>query len=263
MGDIIAFANQKGGVGKTTLTVQAAFHYAVRRHQRVLVVDMDAQANSTSTMLAGEPLTSTHSEALFHPEEEIVIQTVQHGIDLIGSSRNDNAGYDAESLPIEAAGNPALHLQKIRDNYDKIFLDCPPSLGRRLLSALLAADFVVCPIKLSGYAVDGLTSLYETISAVQQQLRPDLAILGAIVNEFDGTASQTKSLNAVKEIVPGLAFEAKIKHRAPVDAASAGRPVWAVPNGMRAAAEFEAVFKEMDERIAQFRREAALHNRAS
>lgn len=261
MGQIIAFANQKGGVGKTTLTVQAAFHYAVRRHQRVLVVDMDAQANSTSTMLAGEELTSTHSEALFRKDTEVKVQTVQFDIDLIGSSRNDNAGYDAESLPIEAAGNPAIHLQKLRDDYDKIFLDCPPSLGRRLLSALLAADFVVCPIKLSGYAVDGLTSLYETISAVQTQLRPDLTILGAIVNEFDGTASQTKSLNAVKEIVPGLAFEAKIKHRAPVDAASAGRPVWSVPNGMRAAQEFEAVFNEMDERIAKFQRDAALHNR--
>ncbi len=261
MAQIIAFANQKGGVGKSTLTVQAAFHYAVRRHQRVLVVDMDAQANSTSTLLAGEELTSTHSEALFRSDAEVKVQTVQFGIDLIGSSRNDNAGYDAESLPIEAAGNPALHLQKLRDKYDKIFLDCPPSLGRRLLSALLAADFVVCPIKLSGYAVDGLTSLYETISAVQTQLRPDLTILGAIVNEFDGTASQTKSLNAVKEIVPGLAFEAKIKHRAPVDAASAGRPIWCVPNGMRAAQEFEAVFKEMDERIAKFLREAALHNR--
>ena len=255
MCEIVAFANQKGGVGKTTLTCQAAFYYAILQRKRVLVVDMDAQGNATSTILAGCALSGTHAWELFNSDTEIRVQKAQFGIDLIGSSRNDNSGYEAEALTFEMTANPALHLEALREQYDFIFIDCPPSLGRLLLSALLAADFVVCPVKLSGYAVDGLTSLYETIQDIQRTLRPDMTILGAVVNEFDGTASQTKSLNAVKEMVPGLAFDAMLRHRAPVDAASFGRPVWTVPNGRRAADEFKAVFKEMDRRIAAYRLE--------
>ena len=251
MGQIIAFANQKGGVGKSTMTVQGAFYYALKKKKKVLVVDMDAQANSTSTLLGDDELTSTTSERLFEENlDEISMQTTESGIDLIGSNLVDNEGYDAEALPIEVAGNPAKHLETLRDKYDYIFLDCPPSLGRRLLSALLAADFVVSPVKLSGYAVEGLDRLFTTMISVKTQFNPKLQILGIIINDFDGSVAHQKALQEVREALdPSFVFEAKLHHRPPVDLASRGAPVWKIRNGQRAAEEIAAIFEELDRKI--------------
>lgn len=251
MGQIIAFANQKGGVGKSTMTVQGAFYYALKKGKKVLVVDMDAQANSTSTLLGEEELTSTHSERLFDEKlDEISIQTTESGIDLIGSSLTDNEGYDAEALPLEVAANPAQHLDSLRDKYDYIFLDCPPSLGRRLLSALLAADFVVSPVKLSGYAVEGLERLFTTMINVKKQFNPRLQILGIIINDFDGSVAHQRALQEVRDALDSsFVFEAMLHHRPPVDTASRGYPVWKVRNGQRAAAEIAAIFDELDQKI--------------
>lgn len=252
MAQIIAFANQKGGVGKSTMTVQGAFYYALKQGKKVLVVDMDAQANSTSSLLQGKELTSTHSEELFDPEAKVQVQTTESGIDLIGSSLTDDAGYDAESLPMEMAGNPALHLEELRDKYDYILIDCPPALGRRLLSALLSADFVVSPVKLSGYAVEGLGRLFSTMISIKESFKPNLKILGVVINEFDGSAAHQESLNAVKEALgEDLVFESILRHRPPIDSASYGKPIWKVRNGQAAAREIAAIFDELTEKLKQ------------
>lgn len=253
MGHIIAFANQKGGVGKSTMTVQGAFYFALQEKKRVLVVDMDAQANSTATFIGRTgTLESTRSEKLFEPElPDLRVQKTKYGIDIIGSSLVDDAGYDAESLPVEMACHPSLHLETLRDQYDYIFIDCPPTLGRRLLSALLAADYVVMPVKLSGYAVDGLHRLFKTLIAIKEDFNPDLEILGAIINEYDGTAAHRVALSEVQEALPGLVFDNLLHHRSPIDTASRGEPVWKVRNGQRAAEEFAAIFKEMKKKIKQ------------
>lgn len=256
MGHIIAFANQKGGVGKSTMTVQGAFYYALKKGKKVLVVDMDAQANSTSTLLCGDELTSSRSEELFNKDlPDLRIQKTKFkGIDLIGSSLTDDAGYDAEALPIQLAGNPSEHLDKLRDRYDYIFLDCPPSLGRRLLSALLAADFVVSPVKLSGYAVEGLSRLFTTMLSVKQQFRPQLQILGIVINEFDGSVAHKKALQDVTDALDeSFVFKAMLRHRSPVDTASHGLPVWKVRNGQKAAEEFADIFDELAEKIENSR----------
>lgn len=257
MGQIIAFANQKGGVGKSTMTVQGAFYYALRKGKKVLVVDMDAQANTTSTLLGENELTSTHSEKLFEESlEELSIQTTEFGIDLIGSSLTDDSGYDAEALPLELAGNPAKHLRKLRDRYDFIFLDCPPSLGRRLLSALLAADFVVSPVKLSGYAVSGLERLVTTMINVREQFNPHLQLLGLIINEFDGSVAHRKALQEVRDALdPSFVFDAMLNHRPPIDTASRGAPVWRIRNGQRAAEEIAAIFDELEMKINKAQQE--------
>lgn len=251
MGQIIAFANQKGGVGKSTMTVQGAFYYALKKGKKVLVVDMDAQANSSSTLLRKTELTSTRSEKLFENElPELSIQTTEWGVDLLGSSLTGNEGYDAEALPLELAGNPAKHLRALRDKYDYIFLDCPPSLGRRLLSALMAADYVVSPVKLSGYAVEGLERLFRTMINVKRQFNPKLQILGMIINDYDGSVSHQRALESVQTAMdPSFVFEHKLHHRPPVDMASRGVPVWKVRNGHRAAAEIAGIFDELDEKI--------------
>lgn len=214
------------------------------------VVDMDAQGNATSTLLNSEDFTGTRSEELFSPElEKINVQHCLNKVDLIGSSLDDDSGYDTESLPLELAAQPKIHIDKIRDQYDFILIDCPPSLGRRLLSALLATDYVVCPVKLSGYAVLGLSRLFSTLIKVKNEFNPDLGILGAIINEYDGSASHRKALESVKEILGDRVFTHYIRHRPPIDTASCGMPIWEVPNGQRAAQELAAVYNELLKRI--------------
>lgn len=250
---IIAIANQKGGVGKTTITVQAAFYFAQKEKKRVLVIDMDAQANCTAAVIGRKTeLTSTRSEALFERElEEIKVQKTAHGFDIIGSSLVDDDGYDAEALPVELAAMPSMHIETLRDKYDYILIDCPPSLGRRLLSALLATDYVVLPVKLSGFAVDGLERLFRTLVRIKQRFNQSMEILGAIINDFDGSASHRSALAEVQSELPNLVFDNFLHHRSPIDNASRGEPIWKVRNGQRAAEEFEMIFKEMKSKMDQ------------
>ena len=251
MGRIIALANQKGGVGKTTITVQAAFFFAMQEKKRVLIIDMDAQANCTAALIGRKTeLTSTRSEDLFNRElKEVKVQKTPHGIDIIGSSLVDDDGYDAEALPVELAAIPSMHIEKLRDQYDYILIDCPPSLGRRLLSALLATDYVVLPVKLSGFAVDGLERLFRTLIHIKKRFNPTMEILGAIINDYDGSASHRDALAEVQKELPGLVFDNFLHHRSPIDNASRGEPIWKVRNGQRAAEEFEKIFIEMKMKI--------------
>ena len=112
-------------------------------------------------------------------------------------------------------------------------------------------DFVICPIKLSGYAVSGLKSLFSTLIQVQNSVNPNLKILGIAVNEYQGTAVQRDALNAVDEALPGYLFESKIRSRSPIDIASRGKPIAEVRNGQRAAEELHDLFEEMLKRIAE------------
>ncbi len=252
MGRIIAFANQKGGVGKTTITVQAAFYFALQEKKRVLIVDMDAQANCTAAVIGRKTeLTSTRSEDLFNRElNEIKVQKTPYGIDIIGSSLVDDDGYDAEALPVEMAAIPSMHIETLRDQYDYILIDCPPSLGRRLLSALLATDYVILPVKLSGFAVDGLERLFRTLIRIKQRFNQSMEILGAVINDYDGSASHRDALAEVQTALPGLVFENFLHHRSPIDNASRGEPIWKVRNGQRAAEEFKKIFNEMKSKMS-------------
>lgn len=138
MGKVIAFANQKGGVGKSTLTVQAAFYLRKHRKKKVLVIDIDSQGNTTESLTQGQPYTATSSAALFEPnlEELGIFDDTPYGVDLIGSEPNSNEGYDIESRELDVIRNPAANIQALKDAYDYILVDCPPSLGRKLLGGL-------------------------------------------------------------------------------------------------------------------------------
>ena len=223
MGKVIAFANQKGGVGKSTLTVQAAFYLRKHRKKKVLVIDIDSQGNTTESLTQGQPYTATSSAALFEPnlEELGIFDDTPYGVDLIGSEPNSNEGYDIESRELDVIRNPAANIQALKDAYDYILVDCPPSLGRKLLGGLVMADYVICPIKLSGYAVGGVSGMVNTIRAVQ------------LVSETNCDI-----------------FNSKLRHRAPIDAATTmGIPVDEIRNGKRSYEELEAVYKEMLARI--------------
>ena len=247
----IAFANQKGGVGKSTICTQIAFQLAIKEKKKVLIVDMDAQGNTTTVLMQGKPLTGTRTVELFNEDlKEISVTETDFGIDLIGSPKNDREGYNVESLPIEAALVPRKNLEKIWDDYDFVLIDCPPSLGRKLLSALNATKYVLCPIKLSGFAVDGLEGLFMTIYDVKQQINHELEVLGILINEYDQSAAHNKALERVREAMEDMVFKSFLRHRPPLDTATMeGQPIWRVRNGQRAAEEMKAVVNEMQTRI--------------
>lgn len=247
----IAFANQKGGVGKSTICTQVAFQLAIKEKKKVLVVDMDAQGNTTTVLLKGQELTGTRTVQLFDENlDKVEVTETEYGIDLIGSPKNDREGYDAESLPISAALVPRSNLERIWDQYDYVLIDCPPSLGRKLLSALNATKYVLCPVKLSGFAVDGLEGLFMTIFDVKEQINHELEVLGILINEYDQSAAHNKALAGVKEAMDDMVFDNYLRHRPPLDSATMeGEPIWRVRNGKRAAEEMQAVVKEMIKRI--------------
>lgn len=250
---VVAFANQKGGVGKTTLSTQFAYFLTTKLEKKVLFIDMDAQASASETLLEGEKYTGTTSQDLFSPNlGEVKVQTTPRGIDLLGSTQSPD-GYDVEALPLERVLLPKKWLEPILGNYDFVVIDCPPSLGRRLAGSLIVADNVVCPVKLSGYSVSGLKSLFTTIIQLKKRSNKKLRILGIAVNEFQDTAAQRDAKILVDRALPNYLFTTNIRSRSPIDVASRGKPIQEVRNGQRASEELESLFREILTRLASCR----------
>lgn len=254
MTKIISFASQKGGVGKSTLCIQQAFYLSLRKKKRVLVLDMDGQGN-TSSRLAGQrgPDEGTHTrtaELFADTCRAIEVLPCPCGADLIYTPTNDPELFDVEAAPLERAMNPARHLAGLLPDYDYVLIDCPPSLGRKLLAALVMSTHVVCPVKLSGFAVDGVEGLLSTIIGVREAYNSSLEILGLVINDMDRSVSHDRALAALEEAVPELLFRNRIMHRPPLDTAtSEGVPIWELRHGHVARREVEAVLDEMLERV--------------
>ena len=198
------------------------------------------------------PVTGTFSHELLNAELKSIqlMDSPYKNIKLIGTPINCTDSYEAETIDLSLCVYPAEHLKQLDDQFDFILMDCPPSLGRKLVAALIATDYVVCPIKVSGYAITGLEGLFDTITQIQEGINPEMKVAGAIVNEFDGGRSHKQALAAVQEALPDLIFENLIRHRPPIDAAQAeGVPIWKVPHGLAAAVEFRHVVEELMQRI--------------
>lgn len=188
----IAIFNQKGGVGKTTVTVNLAVGLA-RRKKRVLLVDMDPQSNTTS----GFGKTASDRGGLyelFHGEvsaQEIRL-SLEKNLDLIPSSR-DLAAFSLES-ETRSAGLLLEKLEPILEGYDYVLMDCPPSLGLLSLNALVAAHSVLIPIQCEYYALEGLSQLMETMEMMQRGLNPELRLEGVLLNMVDKRNNLTKDV---------------------------------------------------------------------
>lgn len=244
---IIAIANQKGGVGKTTIAVQLAYDLTLRMHYKVLYVDMDAQGNGSAVLLAGAPIEGTQATELFTPNNEPIIpQATPRGIDVLPTELNSRLSYGLETLPAEFINVPKKRLEPFVDKYDAILLDCPPHLGVKLSASLNAATHVICPIRLCGFSLDGLSGLLDTIYEVQKSLNPSLSIIGALINAFDRSVRHQETLEQLKSMIPGLVLNNIIRNRSPFDKANMDSvPVSEVPGGKRAAVEIQAAFDEI------------------
>lgn len=200
MGRIIAIANQKGGVGKTTTAINLSACLA-EIGQKVLTIDIDPQGNTTSGLGVDKNKAETSVYDMLLDEctiEECIMETeIEHQY-LVPSNVN-LAGAEIELIGIEEKEYILRReTKKIRDQYDFVIIDCPPSLNMLTVNALTAADTVLVPIQCEYYALEGLSQLIHTIELVQKRLNPDLEIEGVVFTMYD--ARTNLSLQVVENV---------------------------------------------------------------
>lgn len=191
MGKIIAFANQKGGVGKTTTCVNVAAYIAAMG-KRVLLIDLDPQGNATSGVgIEKNASTKTiynviDGDAII---DEVIVSTSVPGLDFIPATI-DLAGAEIDLVQMPNRENIIKNrLSRIKDRYDYIFVDCPPSLGLLTVNALTACNSIVIPIQCEFYALEGLTQLMNTIKLVKKHLNQSLDVEGVVLTMKDSRSN--------------------------------------------------------------------------
>lgn len=259
MTKIISFANQKGGVGKSTLCIQLAF-YLQEKGKQVLVIDLDPQGNTSSrvaprTVLEDESVSlhfdGTRAAELFHETVQDLRPTVcAENLHLIHSPINDTELAEVEQLPLDQITRPTKHLAEFLQNYEYVLVDCPPNLSRKLTAALALSTHVVIPAKIDGFSIEGVENMITTVIGIQRSINPELQLTGVVINDMDRSVSSERALAQLTEAARDLIYENKIMHRPPLGAAiSAGVPVWRLGYGHVAAKEVTNVLDEIIERV--------------
>jgi chromosome partitioning protein len=251
---IVAIANQKGGVGKTTTAVSLAAALA-QLGARVLLVDLDPQGNATTGLglraEQGEP--STYGVLVEDlAVAEATIATEVDGLELVPSSL-DLAGAEVELVP---AFSRELRLQRalasIGDRYDVVFVDCPPSLGLLTINALVAADEVLVPIQCEYYALEGLGQLMRTVQLVGDNLNRDLSLGGVVLTMFDGRTNLSQQVvDEVRDYFGDRAYRTVIPRTVRLsEAPSFGQPITVFDPGSRGSRAYLRLAREVAERLA-------------
>ena len=198
MGKIISLANKKGGVGKTTTSINLAA-YCADLGKRVLLVDIDSQGNATTGLgFSKSALKKSVYNVLIEddnaannilPTQVKLLDLLPANVDLSGAEVDLVYKRSRESILKNA-------LDKLRSQYDYIFIDCPPSLGLLTINAWVASDSIIIPMQSEYYAMEGVSQLMNTIGMVRQHLNPNLKIEGVVITMFDGRAIITKQITA-------------------------------------------------------------------
>lgn len=248
MGKIIAIANQKGGVGKTTVAINLAAALAVLDN-KVLIIDADPQANATSGVgVKSDQISITTYECLtegLDPQEGIILTNTPNlyilpsSIDLVGAEielvNTENREFKMQAF-----------INKIKDQYDYIFIDCLPSLGLITLNALVAANSVIVPVQCEFFSLEGFGKLKNTIQLVQESINADLKIEGVVLSMYDQRLRMANMvLEEIRTIISDRIFETIIHRNSKIgEAPSLGLPVIVYDVSSKGAINFLNLAKE-------------------
>ena len=229
MGRVIAIANQKGGVGKTTTAINLGASLGLSE-QRTLLIDCDPQGNTTAGLgFPKDPARRTlyHTLILSEPLERIIQKTQIDGLDIIPADKN-LVGAAVELVPLE---NREFQLKRVveqvKDNYSYILIDCPPALDLLTLNALAAADSVLIPIQCEYLALEGVSELLDTLMRVRRTLNTNLAIEGIVLTMFDDRTTLSRQVASdLRSFFGSQVFESVIPRNVRLaEAPSHGKPI--------------------------------------
>jgi chromosome partitioning protein len=247
-GKVYAFANQKGGVGKTTTAINLAACLA-EAGERALVIDLDPQANATSGLGMRANGTSTYDLLDGAPIAELAKQTRFENLFLI-PSKPELAGATVELAQREDGDRYLAEALKHADGFDFVLLDCPPSLGALTVNALAAADRVIVPVQTEYYALEGLAQLVQSINMIKTRLNPKLSIAGVLLTMADSRTRLSNEVEAeVRKHFGDLVFKNVVPRSVRVaEAPSHGLPVTHYDRRSRGAEAYWKVAMELVDR---------------
>ena len=246
---IIAFANQKGGVGKTTSAVNIASSLAAKKYS-VLLVDCDPQGNATSGLgIRKKSSSGSVYDVIIGRSKtaDMVCSTTVKNLSVLPSSM-DLVGAEIELIDMaDREARLRAALEQVRDSYDFIIIDCPPSLGLLTLNCLTAADGVVIPLLCEFYSLEGISQLTQTIRHVKSRVNPSLELIGVLVNMYDGRLTLTvQVMEKIKRYFGAKLFARPVPRNVKLsEAPSYGVPIDIYDKYSKGARAYEEVTEEL------------------
>ena len=248
MGKIIAIANQKGGVGKTTTAINLAAALG-KAGKKVLMIDIDPQGNATSGLGINKRKIEVSTYNLLIADakiEDVLIRTDYKNLDVLPSNMS-LAGIEIELVEMQQrAYRLKQAIAPIKNNYDYIFIDCPPSLGLITLNGLSAAGSLMVPIQCEYYALEGLSQLISTVRQIKRMYNPDIEIEGVLLTMFDSRLNLTgQVVSEVKRHFPDKVYKSVIPRNVRLsEAPSYGQPIQYYEQMSKGAQAYDDLAKE-------------------
>lgn len=253
MAKVVSFSNQKGGVGKTTSCVNIAAQIA-KKGKNVLLIDMDPQGNATSGLgLSKSKMKKSIYDVIIGncPIIDAIVKTKFRNLSVLPATI-DLAGAERELYELEEGiGFTKIALDTIKDDYDYIFIDCPPSLGLLTIEALTISDGVVIPMQCEFYSLEGMSQLLNTVRRIRELYNPSLQIVGILLTMYNGRLTLTNQVVAeLKKYYADTLFKVPISRTVRIsEAPGYGEPIcYHDPYG-KGSLEYAAVAKELMMRI--------------